>query len=243
MSSLFRHRKDKSSSEEATPGFQRLGPEPDARTQAVPPRDNMPPQVNEARDLWAKAFACLSQEDRSALLPAGSNGKLGDAMSLRMEVTKVKDLTEIKYKEYCRRGWHTKKGDISKETNVRIKAKEIMCSAMQFNSIVEAGLKFDPSGYGTIVWGVLSGVLKLVQNDKEKVDAVFDSAAVMARFLPRYVIIEAHYRDRPTLEQTAFENQIEHVYVAILSYAACVQKELNRSVAGNFSSNSLQFCG
>ena len=116
-----------------------------------------------------------------------------------------------------------------------------MCSAMYFKSIVDAGLKFDPSGYGTIVWGVLSGVLTLVQNDKEKVDAVFDSAAVIARFLPRYAIIEAHYRDEPTLEQTAFENQIEHVYAAILRFAACVQKELNRSVAGTFSFNSLQF--
>jgi Cdc6-like AAA superfamily ATPase len=80
---------------------------------------------------------------------------------------------------------------------------------------------------------VLSGVLKLVQNDKEKVDAVFDSAAVMARFLPKYAIIEDHYRDRPTQEQKAFEDRIKEVYGAILMYSACVQKELNRSITGN----------
>ena len=240
MSSSFRHSKDKSSSEDAMPGSQRLGPEPDARKPAVSSQDNK--SLKAPRDLWDEAFVSLSQEDRNALQPPRSAGRASDIMSRQMEVEKVIELTEIKYKEYCRRGWHTKKGDVSKETNVRIKAKETMCSAMQFKTFVDASLKFDPSGYGTIVWGVLSGVLTLVQNDKDKVDAVFDSAAVVARYLPRYAIIEAHYRDRPTQEQTAFENQIMHVYAAILKYAACVQKELNRSVAGNISFNSLQFC-
>lgn len=113
-----------------------------------------------------------------------------------------------------------------------------MCSALQFRDIVDAGLKFDASGYGTIVWGVLSGMLTLVRNDKEKADAVFDSAAVMSRFLPKYAIVEDHYRDTPTQEQIVFEDQIEQVYVAILKYAVCVQKELNQSVAGNVSSSS-----
>ena len=157
-------------------------------------------------------------------------------------VEKVKELTVVKYEAFCRRGWHTEKGDTIKETNVRIKAKEIMCSALQFKGIVDAGLKFDPSGYGTIVWGVLSSVLQLVQNDKEKVDAVFDSAAVMARFLPKYAIIEDQYRDRSTQEQNGFEDFIQAVYVAILKYAACVQKELSQSVAGDMLSSSLSTC-
>lgn len=246
MRSLFKHKKvegSKSPAErEHAGGAQRLGSEPAARSpaanQAVPPQGNNPPQKNVTRDLWSEAFAFLSQEDREILRPAGTDGKPGDAISQRVAVEKAMEITEIKYEEYCRRDWHTKKGDTTKETNVRIRAKEIMCSALQFKDIVDAGLKFDPSGYGTIVWGVLSGVLTLVQNDKEKVDAVFDSAAVMARFLPKYAIIEDHYRDRPTQEQNAFEDQIEQVYVAILNYAACVQKELNRSVAGNISSSS-----
>jgi hypothetical protein len=219
-----------------------LGPEPAARlpaaNQAVPPQGNNPPQKKVVRDLWSEAFASLSQEDREVLRPAGRDGKPGDAISQRVAVEKVLELTEVKYEEYCRRDWHTKKGDTTEETNARIKAKEIMCSALRFKDIVDAGLKFDPSGCGTIVWGVLSGVLTLLQNDKKKVDAVFDSTAVMARFLPKYAIMEDHYRDRPTQEQNAYEDQIEQVYVAILKYAACVQKELNRSVAGNISSSS-----
>ena len=246
MPSLFRHKRDKGSKSAAegehASGVQRLSPElaarPPAANQAVPPQGNNPPHKKVARDLWSEAFVFLSQEDREVLRPAGRDGKPGHAISQRVAVEKVMELTEVKYEEYCRRGWHTKKGDTTKETNVRIKAKEIMCSALQFKDIVDEGLKFDPSGYSTIVWGVLSGVLTLVQNDKEKADAVFDSAAVMARFLPKYAIIEDHYRDRPTQEQNAFEDLIEGVYVAILKYAACVQKELNRSVAGNISSSS-----
>lgn len=108
----------------------------------------------------------------------------------------------------------------------------IICAALQFDDIVKAGLKFDPSGYGMIVWGVLSGVLTLVQNDKNRADAVFESAAVLARFLPKYAIIEDHYRDRQTQEQKAFEDRIRNVYASILKYAACVQKQLDLSIAG-----------
>ena len=133
MSSLLRHGKDKSVGEAATRGFQRLESELDAtnpsrsnaRNQAVESQDNNAPQGKVARDLWSEAFASLSQEDRNALQPAGSNGKPGTTLSQQMEVEKVMELTEIKYEEYCRRGWHTKKGDLSKDTNVRIKAKEI----------------------------------------------------------------------------------------------------------------------
>ncbi|KAL2285764.1 hypothetical protein FJTKL_07491 [Diaporthe vaccinii] len=107
-----------------------------------------------------------------------------------------------------------------------------MCAALKFDSIVKAGLKFDPSGYGTTVWGVLSGVLTLVQNDKDRADAVFDSVEVLATFLPKYAIIEDHYLDRKTQHRNRFEDQIKNVYISILKYAARVQKELNRSLAG-----------
>jgi hypothetical protein len=110
---------------------------------------------------------------------------------------------------------------------VRIKAKEIIYSVLQFKDIIDAGLKFNPSGYRLIIWGVLSGMLTLMKNDKEKLDTVFNSAVLITRFLPKYPIIKDHYRDRPTQEQNAFEDQIKQVYVTVLKYATCVQKELN----------------
>ncbi|KAH8657654.1 hypothetical protein BX600DRAFT_499745 [Xylariales sp. PMI_506] len=171
---------------------------PQAVNRAIPPQVNATSEKKVARDLWAEAFASLSQEDREVLRPVGTDGKPSNAISRQLaldNVGKVMELTE-------------------------------------FKDVIDNGLKFDPSGYGTIVWGVLSGVLTLVQNDKDKVDAVFDSAAVLARYLPKYAILEDQYRDRQTQEQNAFEDQIKQVYAAILKYSACVQKELSRSVVG-----------
>lgn len=239
MRSFLKSKKDKEAKGLADGGHanavKRPGPELPA-TQAVPRQGSSPPPTNMPRDLWSEAFATLSPEDREFLRPVSGDEKPSDARPQLTAVENVMARTEAKYEEYCQRGWHMKKGDTTKETNMRIKAKEIICSALQFKGVVDAGLKFDPTGYGTIVWGVVSSLLTLVQNDKEGVEAVFNSAAVMARFLPKYAIIENHYRDKPTQEQDAFEDQIEEVYVAILKYAACVQKELNRSVAGNISS-------
>ncbi|KAK7731919.1 hypothetical protein SLS63_005217 [Diaporthe eres] len=132
-----------------------------------------------------------------------------DKASQLTAVARVKELTEVKYEEYCKRGWHTKKGDTTKETNIKIKARDIMCAALKFDSIVKAGLMFDPS--------------------------VFDSVAVLGKILPKYAIIEHHYRDRQTQEHQAFEDQIRDVYICILKYTACVQQELFLSPAGRLS--------
>lgn len=175
MRSLFKSKKDKEAKGLADGGHASAvkgpGPElaasPPTATQAVPPQGNSPPQTNVPRDLWSEAFATLSPEDREFLRPVGGDEKPSDASSQLAAVEDVMERTEVKYKEYSQRGWHTKKGDTTKETNIRVKAKDIMCSALQFKNIVDAGLKFDPTGYGTIVWGVVSGLLTLVQNDKE----------------------------------------------------------------------------
>lgn len=194
-----------------------------------------------ARNLWSEAFASLHQNDCEILRLGAGDGAPADKASQTTMVQKVRELTEEKYEEHCKRGRYTKKGNTTQERNIRIKAQEIIFATLQFDGIVQAGLKFDPTGYGTTVWGVLSGVLTLVQNDKDRADAVFDSAAVLARFLPKYAIIEDHYLDRQTQEQGPFEDQVRDVYTSILKYAACVQKELNRSRAGNKNSSTFAF--
>lgn len=192
-----------------------------------------------ARDLWSQAFESLPQSDREILCPDEEEGTPGDKASQLAAVGKIRELTVTRYEEYTRRGWQSKKSDKSRETNAKTEVRKIMCAALQFDDIVTAGLKLDPTGYGTIVWGVLSGVLTLVQNDKDRADAVFHSAAVLAGYLPKYAIIEDHYRDRQTQEQDAFEDQIRDVYTSILKYAVCVQQQLNLSLPGNPSPSSL----
>lgn len=186
------------------------------------------PVVEHSRDLWKEAFDSLDKDQCDTLQDGASMGTQ-DAICT---VDTVIDLTEREYKDYCTRGWHIKKGDKTKETNVRIRAKEILCSALQFKDIIDRGLKFDPSGYGTIVWGVVSGGLQLLQNDTDRAEAIFDSAAEMAKILPKYAVVEAQYRDWPLQEQAAFEGRIVAVYSALLLYAAEVKKGLDKSFAG-----------
>ena len=184
------------------------------------------------RDLWKEAFDSLSQPKRNLLQTSNNDDSKGNLPSKVNVVENVIEVTQSRYEEYCKHGWHTRRGDKTRETNVRILAKETLCSALVFKEIVDQGLKFDPSGYGTMVWGVVSGVLTLIQNDRDRAEAVFGASAVMAKILPKYAVVEAHYRDRLTQEHRAFENRVQDVYVAILEYAAEVRKELNTSVAG-----------
>ena len=198
----------------------RPSPTPDS-TQAVP-------VIKQPRDLWKEAFDSLDNHQRDSLRDGTSKGDL-DTIRIVDDVIK---LTENEYKDYCTRGWHIKKEDKSKETMVRIRAKEILCSALQFKEIIDQGLKFDPSGYGMIVWGVVSGGLQLLQNDMDRLEAVFDSSAEMAKILPKYAVVEDQYRDWPLQEQVAFEDRIVAVYSALLLYAAEAKKELDKPVAG-----------
>jgi hypothetical protein len=191
--------------------------------------DTSKPQL---RNLWDEAFGSLSEDQRDVLQPRGKDGKREPTDSAEAVVETVVQCTEKEYEGYCSRRWHTKKGDKTRETNVRLQAKDVLCSALQFKDIIDAGLKFDPTGYGTIVWGVVGGVLLLLQNDKDRVEAVFDSAAVMARLLPKYAVVEAHYRDWKTDRQKEFEDRIVDVYTAILRYAGEAKKGLGISKAG-----------
>jgi len=56
--------------------------------------------------------------------------------------------TEEKYKEYKERGLKIKRGKEKSEINIRDEAKKILKSALRFKDLIDAGVKFDPTGYG-----------------------------------------------------------------------------------------------
>ena len=186
------------------------------------------PAIKQSRDLWKEAFDSLDKDQRDSLQERATSGA-SDAIRI---VDSVIDLTKKGYEAYRTQGWHIKKNDHTKEANVRIRAKEMICSALQFKDTIDQGLKFDPSGYGTIVWGVVSGGLQLLQNDTDRIQAVFDSAAEMAKILAKYAIIETQYRDWALQEEAAFEDRLVAVYNALLLYAVEAKNELHKSVAG-----------
>lgn len=189
------------------------------------------PAVSQPRDLWKVAFDSLDKCQRESL----QNGASMNARDVNHTIDSVIKLTESEYKNYCIRGWHIEKGDKTKGTIMRIWAKEILCSAIRFKDIVDQGLKFDPSGYGTIVWAIVLGGLQLIQNDMDRVEAIFNSAAAMTRILTKYAVVEVQYRDWPIQEQTAFEDRVIAVYSALLLYVAEAKKGLDKSMTGTDS--------
>jgi hypothetical protein len=185
-------------------------------------------QPKQPRDLWKEAFIALSKDQQDVLQDDADESTLYSIKT----VNSVIELTKKEYKEYCARGWHTKQGHTTPETSVRIQARTILCSALQYKDVVEQGLKFDPTGYGTIVWTVVSGGLQLLQNNADRTDAVFESAGIMSQMLSKYAIVEAQYRDWQLQEQAAFEDRLVAMYIALLQYATDAKLELDKSLAG-----------
>ena len=143
-----------------------LQPEPSVRVKPTAnPRDNgdsitrnRPKYDASVRDLWQAAFDTLTQEEKNDLKgpePSSDHGQQDSEY-----VSDVVTLTKEKCAQYEAAGWHIKrkgKADI----NVRDKAKSLLCSVLTFKDLVDAGLKFDASGYGALVWSVVSFGLKV----------------------------------------------------------------------------------
>ena len=138
-------------------------------------------EPHDARDIWKEAFDSLPQQERDALRAFDENDRKENIPPKIIAVENVIKVTQSEYEEYSKRSWHIRRGDITRETNLRILAKETLISALKFKDIIDQGLKFDPSGYGTVVWVVVSGAMTLVQNDNDRVVAVFGASTVMAK--------------------------------------------------------------
>jgi hypothetical protein len=183
-------------------------------------------QVRSRRDLWKEALEKLSEDWRD-VIEGLVIGSLGSPGSLEGYVKSVISTTRSEYKAYCMRGWHTKKGDQTAETNLRIQTKEVLCCALKFDKLIQDTATLDPTGICGAVWGVIAGGLQLLQNDQARVAAVFDSASVLARYLVKYELLETHYRDRHTDGKDHFEDCMIEAYVALLGYASAVIRDLD----------------
>jgi hypothetical protein len=112
-------------------------------------------------DLWALAFvsANLSEKQKKAL---GISQDSDNIRSPSRLVTDVVKLTKERFAEYEASGWHVKPG--KKDIDVGKEAKKILCSVLHFKDLIDAGLKFDPTGYGASAWAIISFSLQVSPN-------------------------------------------------------------------------------
>ena len=111
-------------------------------------------------------------------------------------------------------------------------ARDILYSALKFKDIVDTRMALDPSEYSTIVWTIISAGLQMLKYYNDRRDAVFESAAILAKLLPKYFVVEEHYLDWKINQQAAFRGSIISVYTALLRFAYKINKELGLEFRG-----------
>lgn len=76
-----------------------------------------------------------------------------------------------------------------------------------------------------------SSLLKLAQNDLDRLAVVFEASALLADVLARYANIEVNYRDRDFEDSGQLEHAIIDVYVAVLDYSAEVTLQSQKNIS------------
>jgi len=99
-------------------------------------------------------------------------------------------------------------------------------------------MAFDPTGYGTLGWAVLSFGLHIVIQEKTIRDLVFQSSEYLSNLIARYASYEALYlgsvQGHRTPALIRFEESVIVVYERVLLYLCEVKKNLKENYACRF---------
>ncbi|KAL8371492.1 hypothetical protein RB595_001334 [Gaeumannomyces hyphopodioides] len=183
------------------------------------------------RDLWNEAVAQLDDDDRRELkIQLNSEGKIDPPVVLVIET--IVGQVEAACEKYKNGGWTIRHGDGRLILDVQKSARTILRGALRSKAIVDGGVKFDPTGYSSIAWAIISFGLQCVQNDQDRLEDVFDAAALLADKLHQYANIEANYRLRDVPDVCYLEDKLCSSYKAILEYSSGVQRERRRGFTG-----------
>ncbi|KAL4935443.1 hypothetical protein BDV06DRAFT_217427 [Aspergillus oleicola] len=193
--------------------------DPDANTARVNPENDISKtDDHDAKDFWRMAYDKLTERDRNTLatlLPAMTAEPQDAGCSRTKEIlNQVVETTETQYREKERKD------------GIRAKAHRILNSALSFQDVISNTVKFDPTGYASSAWAIVSLALTMAKNHSSLQDAFFDSSEYLADLLTRCAFVEEQFyggRD-PVLANVEKEQSIVRVYVAILRYSAEVRR-------------------
>ena len=140
---------DSSRSATATPTFQI------SNTTEVAPQTRKCVNTAATPSLWQVAFQSdeISLDEKAFLV--ATDGKLPKE-NPELLIQDVIRLTTEKCAEYEARGWHIKTSNSQKSISVRTEATTLLCSVLRFKELLDAGLRFDPTGYGVSAWTVVA---------------------------------------------------------------------------------------
>lgn len=190
-----------------------------------------PADGKQSRDLWEAAFAELDDEERRLL--AKIEKSQGPSI-----VDKVLDQTKERYREHEERGWSIPRGKGKGDTNLRPTARKIMSSILSSKDLIDHVVAFDPTGYASTAWAIVSFGLQMVKNNKDRLESVFEACGTLSETLPLCAAIDASYRDQNLPDNRHLEEAIIGIYVAILKFSAEIVNE-NTMRSGQKMLNSI----
>ncbi|KAJ5165394.1 uncharacterized protein N7500_007224 [Penicillium coprophilum] len=173
------------------------------------------------RDLWEVAKERLEEDYTKWLKPEESPPT--------MEVIgRIQEEAKGNYKQLETEAiqGHEKK---QKNSDAREKFKNMLGFALQAQDLIGKVLTFDPTGYASIAWSIVSFGLTLLQKDIERRDSVVASSEFLAVVIAYHTLVEHNYLSEYTQANKGLENALVEVYVAILKYAAEVEKTRTES--------------
>ncbi|GJP98575.1 uncharacterized protein AlacWU_11474 [Aspergillus niger] len=176
--------------------------------------DNSQPSGHNTKSFWQMAYDELTESDPNLFPLTGT--KSGDAGNARTReiLDEVVEATKAQYKK--------KQG----KDGIRATADKILNSVLSFQDVLDNIVKFDPTGYASSAWAIVSLGLTMAKNHADLQGALFDSSGYLADLLTRCAFMEEQfYGDRDdVIVNIEKERSIVRVYVAILRYSAEVWK-------------------
>ncbi|GLA23066.1 hypothetical protein AnigIFM63326_006692 [Aspergillus niger] len=182
-----------------------------------------PAVVEPVRNLWEEAWTSVDVGDanRKRLTQKWQNRNINRIGKLPKEyVEGVMELTKSKLRLHQERWPSKSKG------NAYDRASSILKSIMTVQALGDVVVKFDPTGYASIAWAVVSFGLTLIQNNQERMQRIWEASEYLAVLLARYSRIEAHYHRVQVANATELGDAIVNVYICVLQYAAKVKQSV-----------------
>lgn len=93
---------------------------------------------------------------------------------------------------------------------------------MAFKALGDAAVKFDKSGYAALGWSVVSFGLEVAANAGQAREFVLSSSEIITRSIAKYREYELFVRGPEAGDD--FDEQLTHVYKAVLLYLIALDK-------------------
>ncbi|KAI2967299.1 hypothetical protein CBS147324_7076 [Aspergillus niger] len=170
------------------------------------------------KDFWQMAYEALTESDPNSIavlfpLTGTKSQDTGNART-REKLDEVVEATKAQYKE--------KQG----KDGIRATADKILNSVLSFQDVVDNIVKFDPTGYASSAWAIVSLGITMAKNHADLRGALFSSSEYLADLLTRCAFIEEQYYGDgdPNIVNAEKKGSIIRVYVAILRYCTEVRR-------------------